>query len=96
MNMRTAITNGLRNSTLFYMLSIAVAIAVHAVIGWENRSLIPKSAIVLIFVVLVALPWVLLNVSNLACPVRRFRNAGELLAHTIFLTTIALFLRTFL
>jgi hypothetical protein len=90
--MRSAIANGLRNSTLFYVLSIAAAVVVHAMLGWENKSFIPKSAIVMIFVCLIALPWALLNVSNLIYPVKRFRNAGELIAHVIFLGVIVIFL----
>jgi hypothetical protein len=91
--MRAAIANGFKNSILFYTLSIAATIAVHIFIGWENRSLFPKSAIVMIFVVLVAIPWALLNISNLGCPIKRFRNAGELIAHVIFLAMVAVSLR---
>ena len=50
--MKAAITSGLKNSMLFYAASMAMAIAVHVTIGWENRSLFPKSAMVLIFAVL--------------------------------------------
>jgi hypothetical protein len=93
-HMRTAITNGLKNSILFYALGIAVTMAVHIMIGWENKSLFPKSAIVIIFVVLVAIPWALLNISNLICPIKRFRNVGELMAHLIFFATVAVILRS--
>jgi glucose dehydrogenase len=91
--MRSAIVNGLKNSILFYALSIGVTIAVHIIIGWENKSLFPKSAIVMIFGVLVAIPWAFLNISNLLCPIKRFRNAGELMAHVIFLGTLMVILR---
>ena len=91
--MRAAITNGLKNSILFYALSITITIAVHVVIGWQNKVFLPKSAIVIIFVALVAIPWALLNISNLICPIKRFRNAGELIAHIIFLGIISVLLK---
>ena len=91
--MRAAITSGLKNSILFYAFSVGIMAAVHVVIGWENKALLPKSAIVMIFVALVAIPWALLNISNLICPVRRFRNAGELIVHAIFLGVLSMFLK---
>ena len=78
----------IRGIISFYMIGFVVAGLFHAKWGWENQSLWPKAYLIILMILLIALPWTILNISNLICPIKRSRNLAELIVHVIFFSLI--------
>ena len=77
---------GLQRVMLYYLAGIIVTITFHVIIGWEYKFLLPMSMVIFVLVLIIALPWMILNLINLH--VRRHpRNFGELVAHGIIFLT---------
>lgn len=79
----------IRRVIAYYLTGILVMTMVHIFIGWENKILMPRSFLVLIFLWLVALPWSFINISNLFCASKRSQNLHELFIHGLFFLVIA-------
>jgi hypothetical protein len=88
--MVSAYKRGLKRVFVYYLLGVIATLIFHIVTGWESKVMMPKSTMLLILVIMIGLPWAILNVMGLGCPVKRSQNSGELTVHSVvFIIAIA-------
>lgn len=80
---------GLKRVLVYYFLGIIVMVVVHQITGWQNKTVMPRSMLIPVFLLMIGLPWSLLNVLGLACPAKKYQNSAELLIHGLVFFTAA-------
>lgn len=82
---RSDFKKGLKRVLLFYLSGLLITLAFHFFIGWEYQFLPPRSIVVLLIMLVIALPWIALNILNLPRETHRPQCTGELIVHGIVL-----------
>jgi hypothetical protein len=82
---------GVRRTLLYYFAGLFTAGLFHLVAGGGNAALVPRSMLILLFTIMAALPWVLLNIINLLSKQKDIQSRGELLGHCITFLLFAIF-----
>jgi hypothetical protein len=88
--MESLYAKGVRRALIYYFGGLLTAILFHLVVGVENKTMMPKSTIVLLFTLMGALPWLTLNIINLANRFTDSQNRGELFVHCAILLVVAI------
>ena len=79
--------------TAYYLSAFVLWMVAHLLIGSDHPMLLPKSFLVIFLFALAGLPWLFMNVLNLAYTSKRLANFVELITHFFFLSFIILLAR---
>jgi hypothetical protein len=90
--MESLYAKGVRRTLIYYFSGLLLAFLFHLVVGVENKTMMPKSTMVLLFTAMGALPWMMLNIINLASQFRDPQNRGELLVHSAIFFIVMVFI----
>jgi hypothetical protein len=90
--MTSAYRKGLIRVSGYYLTGVFVSLVFHFVWGWEYINLMPRSASIFIFSILVGMTWATLNITRLFCPSTREQNLGELAVHSVIFAIVAAFI----
>jgi hypothetical protein len=96
--MISAYKRGLKRTSIYYCSGVLLCLGIQLATGETNFSLVPRSILVIVVMLLIALPWTILNFTNLGCPVKRPQNLGELVIHGLIFILAAswlLYVRSF-
>jgi hypothetical protein len=79
--MESLYAKGVRRTFVYYFSGLLLTFLFHLIMEAENKTMMPKSTMVLLFTAMGALPWMMLNIINLASRFTDPQNRGELLVH---------------
>jgi asparagine N-glycosylation enzyme membrane subunit Stt3 len=90
---RSAFQKGLKRAILYYLVGLLVSFVAHQVFGWSYFYIPPKSFLIILIVLIVGLPWAIINLTSLLNHAERPRAFGELLVHSIVFSIFIILLQ---